>query len=395
MIEFLTESTRRNPYPMYDGVRGVHPVVHDPRSGSWMLFDYEGARRALEDHDAFSSSPWTANRPSPEWFIFFDAPRHTRMRGLVSRAFTPRSIAALEGRIRELSRGLLDRAIERGETDLAADVAIPLPLMVIAEMLGIPVGDRPQFRRWNDMILDLSYTLQQNDRKEEAARAYRAASAEMQDYITRLCDDRRARPADDLLTRLVEAEVDGERLSDAEILGFFQLLLIAGHETTANVIGNAVLCFIEHPDQLARLRAAPELLPSAIEEVIRFRSPVQWLLRFTRRDVELHGHVIPAGATVLPMIGSANRDPRQFAYADRFDIARSPNPHIAFGHGVHFCLGAPLARLEARVALGDLLARGVDFELATDERWEPRRALHVHGPTRLPIRFHAPARARV
>src|SRR5204862_1257589 len=157
------------------------------------------------------------------------------------------------------------------------------------------------------------------------------------------------------LSRLVEAEVDGERLSADEVLGFVQLLLVGGQETTVNLINNAILCFIEHPDQLARLRAKPELLPSAIEEVLRFRSPLQWMPRATRRDVEMHGGVIPAGKLVLPMIGSANRDPKQFPDAGRFDITRDPNPHIAFGHGIHACLGAPLARLEARIALTDLL----------------------------------------
>jgi cytochrome P450 len=194
-----------------------------------------------------------------------------------------------------------------------------------------------------------------------------------------------------LLTRLTEAEVDGERLTAEEILGFFQLLLLAGQETTTNLITNAVLCLVEHPDQLARLRAAPELLPSAIEEVLRYRSPFQWFYRVTRRDAEVHGQTIPAGKLVLVGVGAANRDPKQFRDAGRFDITRDPNPHLGFGHGIHFCLGAPLARLEARVALTDILGRLEGLALANDEPWEPRPALHVHGPTRLPVRF-APGR---
>ena len=221
---------------------------------------------------------------------------------------------------------------------------------------------------------------------------YRAVTAEMRAFLPDLIAQRRAAHQDDLLTRLVEAEVDGERLTQEEILGFVQLLLVGGQETTANLINNAVLCFIENPDQLARLRAAPDLLPSAIEEVLRYRSPVQWMPRATRRDVEMHGQVIPAGKLVLPMIGSANRDPKQFRDAGRFDITRDPNPHIAFGHGIHACLGAPLARLEARIALADFLERVKGFELASDEPWEPRKALHVHGPSRLPIRFTPAAR---
>jgi cytochrome P450 len=189
------------------------------------------------------------------------------------------------------------------------------------------------------------------------------------------------------LTRLVEAEVDGERLTEEEILAFFQLLLLAGSETTTNLISNALLCFLENPDQLARLRAAPDLLPSAIEEILRYRSPVQVVFRQTRRDVEVHGQVIPAGKLVLAIVGSANRDPQQFHDAGRFDITRDPNPHIAFGHHIHFCVGAPLARLEARIALSDLFQRVKGFEFASEEPWEPRKTFHVHGPTRLPIRF--------
>jgi cytochrome P450 len=192
---------------------------------------------------------------------------------------------------------------------------------------------------------------------------------------------------------LVHAEVDGEHLTEPEILGFFQLLLIAGSETTTNLLNNAILCLIENPDQLARLRSMPDLLPSTIEEVLRYRSPVQWMFRATRREVEIHGQTIPAGKLVLPIIGAANRDPRQFPDAGRFDTARDPNPHIAFGHGIHFCLGAALSRLEARIALPDLLERLKGLELAIREPWEPRKALHVHGPARLPIRFEPGRRA--
>jgi cytochrome P450 len=209
----------------------------------------------------------------------------------------------------------------------------------------------------------------------------------MRDALPELITQRRAARSDDLLTRLVEAEVDGERLTPGELLGFVQLLLVGGQETTANLINNAILCFLDHPDQLARLRAAPDLLPSAIEEVLRYRSPVQWMPRATRRAVEMHGQTIPAGKLVLPMIGSANRDPKHFPDAGRFDIARDPNPHLAFGHGIHACLGAPLARLEGRIALADFLERVQGFALASNEPWEPRKAFGVHGPSRLQIRF--------
>jgi len=303
------------------------------------------------------------------------------------RAFTPRSIVGLEPRIREISRELIDRAIERGEMDLCADYSVHLPTIVIADMLGVPAEDRERLTLWAEVILNLSHDITGGEAAQKAAQAYMAATAEMADYLALLLDVRRADPRDDLLTRLITAEVDGERLTEKEILGFFQLLLVAGTETTTNLINNAMLCFMEHPAELARVMAEKELLSSAIEEVLRYRSPVQWMFRATRREVEIGRHVIPAGKLVLPVIGAANRDPKQFSDPCRFDVTREPNHHIAFGHGIHFCLGAALSRLEARIALSDLLARLRHFERASEGPWEPRKALHVHGPATLPLRF--------
>jgi cytochrome P450 len=383
MLNLFSEEMRRDPYPLYDQLRAASPVLHVPQFNAWLVFDYDGVKRALSDPDTFSSAV-----PAPSnWFIFFDPPRHTRLRALISRAFTPRSVASLEPRIRELSRQFLDRVVERGEMDLAADFAVPLPMMVIAQMLGMPAADLPRYTRWSDGILQLSHSLFRGEDGAAAVREYAAVTAEMAVYLPGLLEQRRAAPQDDLLTRLVQAEVDGERLTADEILGFFQLLLVGGQETTTNLINNAVLCLLENPDQLARLDAAPHLLPSAIEEVLRYRSPLQWMMRTPRRDVEMNGQVIPAGSLVLAVIGSANRDPQHFPDAGRFDITREPNPHLAFGHGLHFCLGAPLARLEARIALADILERLKGLRLAREEPWEPRKALHVHGPARLPIRF--------
>ena len=389
MLDLFSDDMRRNPYPAYDLLRAASPVFHFEPFDIWIILDHDGVKRALVDHDAFSSNlSHAAGHGNPgEWFIFFDPPRHTKLRALISKAFTPRIVANLEPRIRQLSRELLDPIMNRGEIDLAAEYAVPLPMRVIAELLGVPAADWPRYRRWSDVILKIANTI---TRDEEAARAitdFRAVTAEMRDFLPGMIEERRADRQDDLLTRLVEAEVDGERLTQEEILGFVQLLLVGGQETTANLISNAILCFIENPDELARLRAAPELLPSAIEEVLRYRSPLQWMPRATRRDVEMHGRIIPAGKAVLPLIGSANRDPKHFPNAGRFDITRDPNPHLAFGQGIHACLGGPLARLEARIALGDLLERMERFELASPEPWPPRQAFGVHGPARLPIRF--------
>jgi len=384
MISLFSDDMRRNPYPLYDQLRAGSPLFQEPQSKLWMVFDYDGVKRMLTDHEAFSSKAGPA-----EWIVFMDPPRHSKLRALISQAFTPRSVTTLEPRIRELSDELLDQKLEQGEMDLAGDFSVPLPTMVIAEMLGIPIADRSQFKRWNDVILRMSYTIPRGEEAAGAMSDFVAVTAEMNTYLGGLLEQRRRKPTDDLLTRLMQAEVEGERLTQQEILGFFQLLLLAGSETTTNLVNNAILCFIENPQELARLRAAPNLLPSAIEEVLRYRSPLQWMLRLTRRDVEMHGQIIPAGKVVLPMIGSANRDPKQFRDPNRFDITRDPNPHVAFGQGIHFCLGAALARLEGKVALTNFLARMKQFELASSEPWEPRQGLHVHGPSRLPIRFEA------
>jgi cytochrome P450 len=384
MSPIFSEDYLRNPYPTYAHLRANSPLLRHPESGLWMLFDYAGVHRALTDHEAFSS------RRGPDWMVFADPPRHTKLRALVSKAFTPRSILNLEQRIRDLSRELLDRVIPHGKMDLAIDFSIPLPLLVIAEMLGIPSSDRDQFKHWNDVMVNMSYTIPGGPQAAKAAADFAVTTGEMNAYLTRMIEQRKTNPTDDLLTRLAHSEVDGERLTQAEILGFFQLLLLAGSETTTNLVNNAILCFIEYPDQLSLLRARPELMTSAIEEVLRLRSPLQWMYRIPRRDIILHGQTIPEGKLVLPVMGSANRDPAQFVDPDRFDITRNPNPHLAFGHGSHFCLGAPLARLEAKIALTDLLSRMEDFTLASDQPWEPRRGLHVHGPSCLPIRFSSP-----
>jgi cytochrome P450 len=388
-MDLFSAEMRREPYPAYGALRAGSPVFHLAAFDLWIILDYDGVRRALTDHDAFSSDlSHVPGQGNPgQWFLFFDPPRHTKLRALIGKAFTPRVVASLESRIRELSRELLAPALARGEVDLATEFAVPLAMRVIAELLGIPVGEWPRYKRWSDVILKIANTFTKD---EEAARTiadYRAVTAEMRAALPELIEQRRAAGQEALLIRLVDAEVDGERLTPDEVLGFVQLLLVGGQETTANLIDNAVLCFLDYPNQLVRLRATPDLLASAIEEVLRFRSPLQWMPRATVRNVEMHGRLIPAGKLVLPMIGSANRGPRQFPDAGRFDIGRDPNPHIAFGHGIHACLGAPLARLEARIALGDFLDRVKWFELAADGPWEPRQALSVHGPSRLPMRL--------
>jgi len=390
-LDFAAPEFRRNPFPVYAQLRAHAPVMRHPDSGAWLLFDYTSVRQALMDQERFSSSLSRAGRGNPDWVIFLDPPRHGRFRALISKAFTPRAVADLEPRVRELSRTLLDAQVERGTMDLVADYATPLPMMVIAELIGIPAAEWARFRRWSDGLLRLSYTLSAGAAADAAIADYVAAKTEMGPYVHDVIESRRSAPQNDLLSRLIQAEVNGERLTEQEIGGFLEALIVGGQETTANLIANAVVCFAEAPDQAARLRAEPDLLPSAIEEALRFRSPLQWALRATNSEVAMHGVTIPAGQLVLPVIGSANRDPQQFPDPDRFDIARNPNPHIAFGQGMHFCIGAPLARMEARIALTDLFRRLRDLRLAPGEPWEPRAVLNVHGPASLPVEFEADA----
>jgi cytochrome P450 len=297
-------------------------------------------------------------------FVRMDPPQHRKLRTLVSQAFTPKVVAGLEPRIAELTTRLLDRAGER--FDLIDALAYPLPVIVIAELLGIPTSDQGLFRRWADVLLGQEIDPDQAvaEASGQAVAAVAPTMREMNAYFLDHIRSRRTHPGSDLTSRLVAAEVDGERLADEEIVGFVGLLLIAGHITTTATLGNSVVCFEDNPDAAAEVRADPALLPAAIEEVLRVRTPFPRLGRITTADAEVGGVSIPAGQIVLPWLTAANRDERVFAEPHRFDILRRPNPHLTFGHGIHFCLGAPLARLEARVALGLLLQRYWDIEVA-------------------------------
>jgi cytochrome P450 len=386
-MTLFNDDMRRNPYPMYEQLRAASPM-HIAAQDLWLVLDYDGVKRALHDPESFSSSVGGTRGNSFEWLLFMDPPRHTKLRAIISRAFTPRSIAALEPRIRELARGLIEPVLAKDVVDVEAELAAPLPIMVIAEMLGLPTADWKRVEGWADAIMGLADTIMGTPAAADAASAeFARANAEMQEYLVALVAARVGKPTDDLISRLVHAEVDGEHLSDLELLRFFQLLLAAGAETTTNLIDNTLVCLADHPEQWAKLRANPALLPSALEEVLRFRSPAQAMFRATTREVELGGKTIPAGKMVLALIGAANRDPKQFVDAARFDITREPNPHVAFGHGIHFCLGAALSRLEARVAFEELLPRITNIAYASDAPWSPRKPFHVHGPASLPMRL--------
>lgn len=371
-------------------------VHYDDKQQCWQVLGHPESSAILADHARLSSD---LRMMSPEQedlalfrrgnFVRMDPPAHRKLRTLVSQAFTPKVVAELEPRITELATGLLDRAGER--FDLIETLAYPLPVIVIAELLGIPTGDQEMFRSWADVLLGQDRDPEEpvTQVSEEALAAIAPTMREMNAYLLDHIRACRSRPGEDLTSKLVAAEVDGERLVDEEIVGFVGLLLIAGHITTTATLGNAVLTFEENPASAAEIRADPGLLPAAIEEVLRVRAPFPRLARITTADVEVGGVRIPAGQVVIPWLTAANRDERVFAEPDRFDIHRRPNPHLTFGHGIHFCLGAPLARLEARVALRLLLGRYRDIEVATDEPVEHRNPWTMVAVTRLPLLVRA------
>jgi cytochrome P450 len=396
---FPPPEDRFRPYDFYATMRRDHPVAHDEAHEMWGVYRYEDVERVLSDYVAFSSSRegvirrafrGAARPPFRNSLIGSDPPRHRQLRELVSKTFTPKAIAGLEPRIAQITEGLLDQVVDAGRMDLIGDLSYPLPVIVIAELLGVPQEDRAQFKSWSDRLIGDSEEILAGDATSMQDRL--VLRQEMDDYFRRVIEQRRAQPRDDLISGLVQAEIEGNRLSDEELLGFCTLLLVAGNITTTNLIGNAALCLLDHPEQMERLRGDLGLMPSAIEEVLRFESPVQLMFRTTMSEEEIGGHRIPAGEMVLASIGSANRDEAVFPSADQFDITRDPNPHIAFGHGIHFCLGAPLARLETRVALSILLERVRKLERVVGEPVETTKGAILHGPTRLILRFE-PARA--
>lgn len=335
-------------YSWFEEMRTQHPVFYNERMHLWQVFRYEDVSAVITDYNRFSSQAFGVTGSFlKDTLIEKDPPDHRKLRNLVNLAFTPRAVARLSDRITQITQELLDQVRLQGKMDIVSDFAFPLPAKVIAELLGVPSEDWDIFQRWARVD-----SADPNLTRQEAGRSMQE---EMSDYFSKLLEERRRAPREDLISALSTAEVDGERLSEYELVKFCTLLLAAGQETTKNLIANAIVCFTDYPDSMERLIREPALMPTAIEEVLRYLPPVWFLFRQTRTDVELAGQHIPANQLVLAWTASANRDPAQFPDPDRFDIEREPNRHLAFGHGIHFCVGAPLARLEARIALPMML----------------------------------------
>lgn len=381
------------------GGRSGPPVEYDAGTGIWNVYGYPELHEVLGDPATFSSDVMRVIpkglMPDSEDFSLagfitqIDPPEHGKLRKLVSSAFTRKVVADLEPRIARLTHELLDAARERGRLELVADLAYPLPVTVIAELLGVPGGDRVLFKQWADAMFerDTKISLSRTAAEQQAdARDALKAWKEMAGYLAAHAAERRRQPRADLLTRLVEAEVDGERLPDDQVVNFAIVLLLAGHVTTTMLLGNTVLCLDAFPEVQDRVRADRASVPAVIEESLRFLTPFAALSRSTTREVELGGVTVPADRLLMIWLGAANRDPRQFPDPDVFDPGRDPNPHLAFGRGIHFCLGAPLARLEGRVALNILLDRSDRLRTDPDDPVEFMPTPTMTGVRRLPLR---------
>jgi len=417
----FSDAHRADPYPAYAELRREAPVYRVEKTGAYAVSRYADVAYVLRNPELFSSSamqtalmtPMTTGAGVPGMgvsgadaarlgellqklpipigdvlasrsLIASDPPTHGPMRNLVNRGFTPRRIAALERRVREIARASLDALAGKQEIDLVADFSVPLPVTVIAELLGIEPERTADFKHWSDCIVSGSTGAAGALRPETVLEAF----AELSLYVTGVIEERRTQPRDDLISTLTRAEQGEAALTPVETVMFTVLLLVAGNETTTNLLGNAMRALLAHPEQLARVRRDPRLVPALVEEALRFDGPVQLLFRQATRDVELAGARIPAGALVTPLLASANRDESQFEGADRFDVSRSTQGHLAFGLGIHFCLGASLARLEARVALEELLARYQRFE-HLEPRPEYIDSIVIRGLRRLPLRVEA------
>jgi cytochrome P450 len=401
-------------YDWFKVMRNTQPVWLDESSGCWHVFRYEDVNNVITDYNLFSSERRQRafarsrnaavdatsaqngrERRAGRSLIAMDPPRHRQYRNLVSPSFTPRALSRLSGRIATITQELLDQVRSTGRMDVVTDIAYPLPTIVIAEMLGVPTSDRPLFKQWADGLLTRQLSDAEFFKPEEEQRDNPEMQRlthlfdEMSDYFEAMLEDRRRQPRNDMMSELLAAEVDGEHLSMNDTISFCILLLLAGHVTTTNLLGQAIRCFDEHPEALGQVRKQPGLMPGAIEEVLRYASPVWRLIRTTTTDVTIEGVTIPADSMVFGWLASANRDERHFPEPERFDITRTPNRHIAFGHGIHFCIGAPLSRLETSIALPMMVEQLPDLHVVHDQPLELFEGRVLFGFKHLPITFAA------
>lgn len=386
--ELFTAEFIRNPYPAYSKLREMDPVhyVHFPDGQrGWLVTGYEdGAAvlkdaRFIKDFSKLYGGSMDGMSVFTQNMLFSDPPDHKRLRGLAQKAFTPKMISGMRGRIQEITDTLLDGLEGKKDVDLIDEFAFPLPIIVICEILGVPAEDRDKFRLWSNSLIEGT--------SGEAGVSVYQHMTQFIEYLGQWFQKVRANPDGSLISKLIETEEAGDRLSEKELYGLVSLLIIAGHETTVNLIGNTVLALMAYPDQQDMLREQPELVPQAIEESLRFNGPVEFSTsRWASEDLEFRGKRIHRGDVVVVALNAANHDPEKFEAPDQFDILREKSPHLAFGMGIHFCLGAPLARLEGEIAISSLLSRFGNIRLAVDESelsWRP--GMIVRGVKELPV----------
>jgi len=382
---------QQNPYPYFEHLRNHSPVYWVEALQSWAVSRYEDVAYIAKNTQLFSSAPIIPailgdQNPVPEvsWMISADPPAHTHLRKLVSKAFTPRMVGALEPRIREIVAELLGHIEEQGgEFDLVRDFSTPLPLMVIAEMLGVEPERYREFKQWSDDMIRATGGTEVSPAERERLRG---SMDDLRRYFEQAIEDRRGSPGDDLISALVRAEEEREALTAREVLAMCLLLLLGGNETTTNLIGNTVMTLLSHPAELAKVSGDLSLVPQMIEEMLRYEAPAQALLRVATADTAIAGNAIRAGSGIMILYGSANRDERQFPNPDTFDVMRNPRDHLAFGFGIHHCIGAPLARLEARIALDAFLRRFPGVQLSI-ERPEWIDSFVMRGPKSLGLQL--------
>lgn len=394
----FTPEIHANPYPVYSRLRAEDPVHWSPLMEAWILTRYDDVTAVLTDSRFSANRRLARSRFAQEalrreeefgplgrsqTMLTSDPPQHTRLRGLVSKAFTPRTVESLRPRIQDIVDNLLDAVRGSGHLDLIRDLAYPLPVIVIAEMLGIHPEHRDQFKRWSDEIVA---TLDGTFNTPEVLERARKSVSELADYFRGVIEQRRRQPQQDLISGLIAAEEGGHILNEDEMLATARLLLVAGNETTTNLIGNGMLALMRNPAQLHKLRDDPSLIPTAVEELLRYDGPVQATGRVAMEDLEISGRLIKKGQLVFSLLAAADRDPAQFENPDHLEITRHPNEHVAFGDGIHFCLGAPLARTESQIAIGTLLRRIPNARLETDDPpWG--RSFILRGLKSLPLAF--------
>jgi cytochrome P450 family 109 len=374
-----------NPFPWYERMRKESPVYYDEKAKVWNVFLYDDVKRVLDDKEYFSSkSRGIPGSSLGKSLINTDPPQHTDLRSIVNRAFTPRVMKEWEPRIHEITQRLLDRVSGREHIDVVMDFSHPLPVVVISELLGVPPKYIDKFKEWSDIIVTSPKSNNKED-IEEVIKIKLKAEKELEEFFQNIIDEKRKNLGNDLISILIRAEDEGVKISKEQLIPFCNLLLVAGNETTTNLISNALYSIIENHGVYEELRNNLSLVPQMVEEVLRYRSPAQVLRRVIAKETEIGGHKLQKGEVIIPWLGSANRDENKFENASQFDIHRNPNHHIAFGHGIHFCLGAPLARLEANIAMTELIKRYSSITLLQGFTVDPIEDSAVYGLKSFPV----------